>query len=93
MAGRGAWLPLAEPCGKGRDRGGDADDASRPGNLPGQSDFWIALELLGMRRFERLNFRDGFANIFARGYTEILGGDPAYFEVVKANARKEILNR
>ena len=43
--------------------------------------------------FELLYFRDGIANIFARGYTQILGGDPAYFEVVMANARKEVLNR
>jgi SAM-dependent methyltransferase len=43
--------------------------------------------------FELLHFRDGIANIFARGYTQILGGDPAYFEVVMANARKEVLNR
>jgi SAM-dependent methyltransferase len=43
--------------------------------------------------FELLHFRDGIANIFARGYTQILGGDPAYFEVLMANARKEVLNR
>lgn len=43
--------------------------------------------------FELLHFRDGIANIFARGYTQILGGDPAYFEVVMANARREVLNR
>ena len=43
--------------------------------------------------FELLHFRDGIANIFARGYTQILGGDPAYFEVAMANARREVLNR
>jgi SAM-dependent methyltransferase len=43
--------------------------------------------------FELLYFRDGIANIFARGYTQILGGDPAYFEVVMAKARQEVLNR
>lgn len=43
--------------------------------------------------FELLHFRDGISNIFARGYTQILGGDPAYFEVLMANARKEVLNR
>jgi hypothetical protein len=43
--------------------------------------------------FELCHFRDGISNIFARGYTQILGGDPAYFEVVMANARKEVLNR
>lgn len=43
--------------------------------------------------FELLHFRDGIANIFARGYTQIFRGDPAYFEVVMANARKEVLNR
>jgi hypothetical protein len=43
--------------------------------------------------FELLHFREGISNIFARGYTQILGGDPAYFEVIVANARKEVLNR
>lgn len=43
--------------------------------------------------FELMHFREGIANIFARGYTQILGGDPAYFEVVMANARREVLNR
>jgi SAM-dependent methyltransferase len=43
--------------------------------------------------FEMLHFRDGISNIFARGYTQILGGDPAYFEIVMANARREVINR
>jgi hypothetical protein len=43
--------------------------------------------------FELLHFRGGIANIFTRGYTQILGGDPAYFEVVMAQARREVLNR
>lgn len=43
--------------------------------------------------FELCHFRDGISNIFARGYTQILGGDPAYFEVVMAQARREVLNR
>jgi ubiquinone/menaquinone biosynthesis C-methylase UbiE len=43
--------------------------------------------------FELLHFREGIANIFARGYTQILGGDPAYFEVLMANARNEVTNR
>jgi SAM-dependent methyltransferase len=43
--------------------------------------------------FELCHFRDGISNIFARGYEQILGGDPAYFEVVMANARREVLDR
>lgn len=43
--------------------------------------------------FELSHFRDGISNIFARGYTQILGGDPAYFETVMAKARKEVLDR
>ena len=43
--------------------------------------------------FELVHFRDGISNIFARGYTQILGGDPNYFEVVMARARKEVLDR
>jgi SAM-dependent methyltransferase len=43
--------------------------------------------------FELCHFRDGVSNIFARGYTQILGGDPAYFEVLMAAARKEITNK
>jgi ubiquinone/menaquinone biosynthesis C-methylase UbiE len=43
--------------------------------------------------FELCHFREGIANIFARGYTQILGGDPNYFQVLMANARKEVLNR
>lgn len=42
---------------------------------------------------ELVHFRDGIRNIFARGYTQILGGDPAYFEVLIAKARQEVLNR
>jgi SAM-dependent methyltransferase len=42
--------------------------------------------------FELLHFRDGISNIFARGYTQILGGNPAYLEVLMAKARKEIMN-
>lgn len=43
--------------------------------------------------FEVSHFRDNIANVFARGYTQILGGDPAYFEVLLARARKEVIDR
>jgi hypothetical protein len=43
--------------------------------------------------FELTHFRDGIANVFARGYTDILGGDPVYFQVLLARARQEVLNR
>ena len=43
--------------------------------------------------FELSHFRDNIANVFARGYQQILGGDPAYFEVLLARARKEVLDR
>jgi len=43
--------------------------------------------------FELSHFRDTIANVFARGYTQILGGDPTYFEVLLAKARGEVLNR
>ena len=43
--------------------------------------------------FELVHFRDGIANIFARGYTQILGGDPKYFQVLMARAREEVLNK
>lgn len=43
--------------------------------------------------FELVHFRDGIANIFARGYTQILGGNPDYFQVLMARAREEVLNR
>lgn len=39
------------------------------------------------------HFRDSIANVFARGYTQILGGDPAYFELLMARAREEVVNR
>lgn len=42
---------------------------------------------------ELVHFRDGVSNIFARGYTQILGGDPNYFQVLMANARREALDR
>ncbi|KAK4211175.1 S-adenosyl-L-methionine-dependent methyltransferase [Rhypophila decipiens] len=43
--------------------------------------------------FELEHFREGIANVFARGYTEILGGDPVYFQVLLAKARQEVSNR
>lgn len=43
--------------------------------------------------FELSHFRENIANVFARGYTQILNGDPAYFEVLLARARKEVLDR
>jgi uncharacterized protein (UPF0305 family) len=36
---------------------------------------------------ELCHFMNGIINMFARGYTQTLAGDPAYFEVVKLNAR------
>lgn len=43
--------------------------------------------------FELCHFRENIANVFARGYTQILGGDPAYFQVLLAQARKEVMDR
>ncbi|GJN81067.1 hypothetical protein PLIIFM63780_004599 [Purpureocillium lilacinum] len=43
--------------------------------------------------FELNHFRDSIANVFARGYEQILHGDPAYFQVLLAQARKEVLDR
>ncbi|KAK3682770.1 S-adenosyl-L-methionine-dependent methyltransferase [Podospora appendiculata] len=43
--------------------------------------------------FELAHFRDGIANVFARGYEDILGGDPVYFQVLLARARQEVMNR
>ena len=43
--------------------------------------------------FELAHFREGIANVFARGYTDILGGDPVYFEVLLARARREVADR
>lgn len=43
--------------------------------------------------FELLHFRETISNVFARGYTEILGGDPVYLEVLLAKARQEVLDR
>jgi SAM-dependent methyltransferase len=43
--------------------------------------------------FELCHFRDGISNIFARGYTQILGGDPAFFQVLMAQARNEVMDR
>ncbi|KAH8660020.1 S-adenosyl-L-methionine-dependent methyltransferase [Xylariales sp. PMI_506] len=42
---------------------------------------------------ELSHFRDGIANVFARGYKEILDGDPVYLEVLLARARQEVSNR
>ncbi|KAF4472000.1 tam domain-containingmethyltransferase [Fusarium albosuccineum] len=42
--------------------------------------------------FELNHFRENISNVFARGYEQILGGDPAYFQVLLAKARKEVLN-
>ncbi|KND88469.1 Phosphomethylethanolamine N-methyltransferase [Tolypocladium ophioglossoides CBS 100239] len=43
--------------------------------------------------FELSHFRNEIANVFARGYQQILQGDPAYFAVLLARARKEVLDR
>lgn len=43
--------------------------------------------------FELEHFREGISNVFARGYTEVLGGDPVYFQVLLAKARQEVSNR
>ncbi|KAK3322661.1 S-adenosyl-L-methionine-dependent methyltransferase [Apodospora peruviana] len=43
--------------------------------------------------FELEHFREGIANVFARGYTDILGGDPVYFQVLLAKARQEVADR
>lgn len=43
--------------------------------------------------FELDHFRDNIKNVFARGYEQILGGDPAYFQVLLARARHEVTNR
>jgi SAM-dependent methyltransferase len=50
-------------------------------------------KLKQIRACEMSHFRDGIANIFARGFTQILGGDPTYFEVLMARARNEVTNR
>ncbi|KAM5354448.1 hypothetical protein ACJ41O_001097 [Fusarium nematophilum] len=42
--------------------------------------------------FELHHFRETIANVFARGYEQILGGDPDYFQVLLAKARQEVLN-
>ncbi|KAF5693223.1 methyltransferase, partial [Fusarium globosum] len=42
--------------------------------------------------FELSHFRDTIGNVFARGYEQILNGDPNYFQVLLAKARKEVLN-
>lgn len=42
--------------------------------------------------FELVHFRDNISSVFARGFRQILNGDPAYFEVLLARARKEVLN-
>lgn len=42
---------------------------------------------------EMMHFRDGVANIYARGYTQILGREKPYFEVTMAEARREVTNR
>ncbi|KAK4182903.1 S-adenosyl-L-methionine-dependent methyltransferase [Podospora australis] len=42
---------------------------------------------------ELTHYRDGIMNVFARGYTQILGGDETYFQVLMARARNEIMNR
>lgn len=43
--------------------------------------------------FELLHFRDQISTMFARGYTQILGGDPVHLQVVLAQARNEVLDR
>jgi hypothetical protein len=43
--------------------------------------------------FELCHFRDWISNIFARGYTQILVSDPAYFQVLTAKARNEVMDR
>lgn len=42
--------------------------------------------------FELHHFRETIGNVFARGYEQILGGDPTYFQVLLARARKEVSN-
>ncbi|KAF4976029.1 hypothetical protein FZEAL_7247 [Fusarium zealandicum] len=42
--------------------------------------------------FELHHFRETISNVFARGYEQILGGDPTYFQVLLAKARREVLN-
>lgn len=42
--------------------------------------------------FELHHFRETIGNVFARGYEQILQGDPAYFQVLLAKARKEVLD-
>ncbi|KAH6987181.1 S-adenosyl-L-methionine-dependent methyltransferase [Ilyonectria destructans] len=42
--------------------------------------------------FELHHFRESIANVFARGYKQILGGDPTYFQVLLAKARREVSN-
>ncbi|KAF4437668.1 tam domain-containingmethyltransferase [Fusarium acutatum] len=42
--------------------------------------------------FELSHFRDTIGNVFARGYEQILNGDPNYFQVLLSKARKEVLN-
>ena len=42
--------------------------------------------------FELHHFRETISNVFARGYEQILGGDPNFFQVLLAKARREVLN-
>ncbi|KAK3988729.1 S-adenosyl-L-methionine-dependent methyltransferase [Cladorrhinum sp. PSN332] len=42
---------------------------------------------------ELTHYRDGIMNVFARGYTGILGGDEAYFQILMARARREVEDR
>ena len=43
--------------------------------------------------FEICQFRDGVNNIFSRAYPQILGGDPAYLEVLLAKATQQMMDR
>lgn len=43
--------------------------------------------------FEIANFRDGVANLFERGWTQVLMRDRAEFEVIMAKARQECMDR
>jgi hypothetical protein len=43
--------------------------------------------------FELIHFRDNIGGLFLRGYTQLLKGDPNHFQVLMAQARKDVVNR
>lgn len=49
------------------------------------------LKMIGA--FELIHFRNYIMNIFARGYTQALGGNADYLEIVMEKARQEVLNK